>query len=459
MNLKAVFVCTLLLPAFLFGGCLKNVKQGAAPIMPEHLVQPAPAPVEEPKPEPPPEPPKEEPEIDFTELPLEVIGVQQLEEKAGLYNSYSPQFSGSEKYIAFEVSYEEFNRIFVFRIDVEPYRRGGKFAFEKVKEVTLGSGAEVKNIEDMFESAFPQSFNYELTWFPKGNSFVFTSNAGLGEYNLFLGSVEKGDAVRSAVQRAMKPKSFGEYLMMTEDLKKDGQAKVSPDGGRIVFTSGRTGNGDLYLLDLASGSLKRLTTSERTDLFPQWSPDGREIVFTSGGKQSHDIHIIRDAGSASQREDVLVRWFFDDVLPTFSPDGKRVSFYTTYNEERDPFNTKRWGLMIIPSDGSAPPAGKELLGYFHLPDVIKDNNQGTAWFPDSRHILYAKSIENDYNPIYIYDVESRTETLVKTGTDINHDITVSPHGLVSFRAQVLGWDRIFVASTTFFQEYLKGTGR
>jgi len=31
---------------------------------------------------------------------------------------------------------------------------------------------------------------------------------------------------------------------------------------------------------------------------------------------------------------------------------------------------------------------------------------------------------------------------------------VSPHGLISFRAQVFGWDRIFIAHTTYFQKYL-----
>jgi len=111
--------------------------------------------------------------------------------------------------------------------------------------------------------------------------------------------------------------------------------------------------------------------------------------------------------------------------------------------------------MIIPSDGSAPKSGKELIQFFHIPDVVKDNVMATAWFPDSKHIIFAKHIDSDYNPIYIYNVETGEERFLETGTNINHDITVSLHGLVSFRAQVLGWDRIFIASTTHFQEYVK----
>jgi Tol biopolymer transport system component len=242
--------------------------------------------------------------------------------------------------------------------------------------------------------------------------------------------------------------------MLTEEFRKDGQAKVSPDGTQIVFTSGRTGKGDLYLFNLLTTELKRLTSNPGTDLFPQWSPNGRDIVFTTGGETSHDIHVIRNAGTDEEREEVLVHWFFDDILPTYSPDGSLIAFYTTYNRERDPFNTKRWGVMVIPADGSGPAAGEELIDHFHVADVIKDNSQGTAWFPDSEHIIFAKNVDSEYNPVYIYDIRNRAERFVDTGTDINHDLTVSPHGLISFRAQALGWDRIFIASSTYFQEYI-----
>lgn len=399
--------------------------------------------------------PEEEVILDYDSIELEILNIQLVEEKAGPYNSYNPQFSFNEEYIAFEISHEMFNKIYIYRINKPASTEDSGYAFDKVQEVHLEESFGEELIEEFFESSIQESFNYEFTWFPKGSSYIFTSNAGMGEYNLFVGSAENDDAAFVRVQHRLKPKNFGSYFMMTEDVKKDGQARVSPDGTRIVFTSGRTGNGDLYLLDLITGDLKRLTRSEYTDFFPRWSPDGKNIVFTTGGKQAHDIHVIRNVGKDNEREEVLIKWFFDDVLPKYSPDGEKISFYTTYNEEHDPFNTKRWGLMIIPSYGSAPEAGNALIEYFHAPDVIKDNIQGTAWFPDSTHIIFAKNIDSDYNPVYIYNIETREESFVKTDTNINHDITVSPHGLISFRAQVLGWDRVFIASSTFYEEYRK----
>jgi Tol biopolymer transport system component len=394
-------------------------------------------------------------QLDYAELELEILDIEQVEKKPGLFNSYNPQFSADERYLAFEVNLGNYKKIYIYQIDVE--KRAGEFdlLFRKVKEVYLDEALDGELTDALFESSLGESFNYEFSWFPASSSFIFTSNAGLGEYNIFIGSVEDGDSLLRDIRKRINPKQYGNYYMMTEEIRKDGQAKVSPDGSRIVFTSARTGNGDLYLLDLYTNMLKRLTSSEDTDFFPRWSPEGRDIAYTTGGKEAHDIHIIRNAGTPEQVDEVLVRWFFDDVLPSYSPDGRYISFYTTYNLERDPFNTKRWGIMIVPSDGSAPKAGEALISYFRVPDVIKDNSQGAAWFPDSRHIIFAKNIDSDYNPIYIYNVEERTEKLVETGTDINHDITVSPRGLVAFRAQLFGWDRVFAASSSYFQEYLR----
>ncbi len=398
-----------------------------------------------------------DPDIPYDDFTLEIGDIRMVESTPGLYNSYNPRFTTDERYLAYEVNEGNYKKILVYQVDVEPEGEGYRLSFSKLQEVSLGDSLKGELTDSLFEGLVEESFNYEFSWFPASSTFLFTSNAGKGEYNIFAGAVWEDDRIFSLLKKRLNPAELGRYLLLTEAQRKDGQARVSPDGTRIVFASARSGNGDLYLYDLTDGRLQQVTMSEETDLFPRWSPDGRDVMFTSGGETSHDIRIVRNVGTDHQREEVLVHWFFDDVLPSFSPDGRYISFYTTYNKERDPFNTRRWGLMIIPSDGSAPPAGEELIAYFHLSDVIKDNSQGAAWFPDSRHIMFAKNIDSEYNPLYIYDIQDRTERFIDTGTDINHDITVSRHGLVSFRAQSMGWDRIFVASSTYFQEYLHET--
>ena len=65
--------------------------------------------------------------------------------------------------------------------------------------------------------------------------------------------------------------------------------------------------------------------------------------------------------------------------------------------------------------------------------------------PDSRRIVYVRDERQAYYPIYVADVESRTNILVRTGTRMNHDIACSPRGEIAFRAQVDEWDQLFVA--------------
>ena len=60
----------------------------------------------------------------------------------------------------------------------------------------------------------------------------------------------------------------------------------SPDGAKLAFVSTRTGGGDIYILTLASGELKRLTFDDRLDQLDAWSRDGKWIYFSNG---THDV--------------------------------------------------------------------------------------------------------------------------------------------------------------------------
>ncbi|HUQ72677.1 MAG TPA: hypothetical protein VM165_24325, partial [Planctomycetaceae bacterium] len=48
-------------------------------------------------------------------------------------------------------------------------------------------------------------------------------------------------------------------------------ASPSPDGSRLAFVSTRTGNGDLYVLTLASGELSRVTYDDAAEQLDAWS--------------------------------------------------------------------------------------------------------------------------------------------------------------------------------------------
>ncbi len=61
------------------------------------------------------------------------------------------------------------------------------------------------------------------------------------------------------------------------------QPRISRDGKRIAVSQPdpRTGNRDLYLMEVSQGIPSRFTLGASNDWCPVWSPDGREVLFSS----------------------------------------------------------------------------------------------------------------------------------------------------------------------------------
>jgi Tol biopolymer transport system component len=270
----------------------------------------------------------------------------------------------------------------------------------------------------------PTSYNSGISWSPDGKRFVFMSNAGEGNYDLYLRELD------------------GRITRITNDKEKDGHGHWSPAHNRIAFVSGRSGKGDVYSLDLATKTTTRLTLGEQPYLYPQWSPDGKRLAVIRGSNENHDIYVLEPGRAPPVPPKPFSTWRYDDLRPVWSPDGKRLAFYTNYNPAGDP---KVWAIAVVAADGSDPTEGEGLAARVVATDVVPDVERGPAWLPDNRHIAYVRDERQAYNPIYIADVDSRTSTLVRTGTKMNHDVTCSPSGLIAFRAQVDQWDQVYVA--------------
>lgn len=58
----------------------------------------------------------------------------------------------------------------------------------------------------------------------------------------------------------------------------------SPDGKKLAFVSNRTGNGDIYVLNLETGDLQRITFDDSADQLDAWSRDGSWLYFSSSSK-------------------------------------------------------------------------------------------------------------------------------------------------------------------------------
>lgn len=197
---------------------------------------------------------------------------------------------------------------------------------------------------------------------------------------------------------------------------------LSPDGRRLAFASRQSGNWDVYVQDLVSGSVQNLTAANTLDdaepafspdgkalafysrrrwpggsgtvvsgIFlldlktraldllavdghhPDWSPDGKEIAFVDEGVESADErNMTRSRLSAVRVSDRAVRRIYegDAVQAAWSPDGRYIAFMGLTGGNRD--------IYTIPAAGGKP---RLVTG-----DV--SNDWSPAWSPDGRYLYF-----------------------------------------------------------------------
>ena len=94
---------------------------------------------------------------------------------------------------------------------------------------------------------------------------------------------------------------------------------LSPDGRHVAFAwaDSETGQSDIYVQLIGSGSPLRLTTDPRHDFNPVWSPDGRWIAFLAGpppaptGRRPRELRVIAPLGGPERKlADIHMQDFF-----------------------------------------------------------------------------------------------------------------------------------------------------
>jgi TolB protein len=119
----------------------------------------------------------------------------------------------------------------------------------------------------------------------------------------------------------------GERRLISARLGVNGAPAFSPDGQRLALTlSGSNGNLDIWLLDLNTQALTRLTEDPSVDTEAAWAPDGRNIYFTSdraGGPQIYKLDVTQHA-----RVERITFGASYNARPRASPDGKKIAFVT-----------------------------------------------------------------------------------------------------------------------------------
>jgi Tol biopolymer transport system component len=123
------------------------------------------------------------------------------------------------------------------------------------------------------------------------------------------------------------PAAGGTASLLVSNSANEARPLYSPDGRQLAFISTRTGNGDIYLLTLSSGELKRLTFDDGADQLDGWSRDGRWIYFSSTSRDVGGLNdIFRVSASGGTPMQLSADRYTNEFFSAPSPDGNTVAF-------------------------------------------------------------------------------------------------------------------------------------
>lgn len=144
----------------------------------------------------------------------------------------------------------------------------------------------------------------------------------------------------------------------------------SPDGQRVAFSQwSHAGHRDIVVIDVASGTLTKITDDRALDTGPCWSPDGRVIYFSSDRTGIANVYAHElDGGRTRQVTNVLGGAYSPDV----SPDGRRMVYLGYASDGFD--------LWTLPLDEARMPVAAPYV----------DDRPAARWSQEIAHVESAR---------------------------------------------------------------------
>ncbi len=168
---------------------------------------------------------------------------------------------------------------------------------------------------------------------------------------------------------------------------------VSPDGTQIAFDL----LGDIYLIPIAGGEAKALTSGIAWDMQPRFSPDGTQIAFTSDRGGGDNIWVMNRDGSGPRQ--ITKESFRLLNSPAWTPDGQYIVAHKHFTGRRSLGSGEMWLYHRTGVEGG----WSDGLQMTTRPTEQKDVGE-PVFSPDGRYLYY--SLDATPGESFEYDKDS-----------------------------------------------------
>jgi Tol biopolymer transport system component/DNA-binding winged helix-turn-helix (wHTH) protein len=284
----------------------------------------------------------------------------------------------------------------------------------------------------------PTSFWGRLAWMPGGKEILFAGGqpspsssggavaslwrvaAGGGQARLMAGSENAGDVAVSTdghrlvysqgtidwdiwrLDFRQGPAAGDAQTRFITSTKDDANPQISPDGERVAFTSVRSGQPEIWVVDTEGRHPLRLTYfGKKGDAAtaPRWSPDGKTIGFelSPENPDNVDIYVISASGGPARR---VTTSSAVDAMPSWSSDGRWIYFASNRNSS--------WQVWKVPSSGEKAGSARQ---------VTRGGGFAAIESPDGRHVYFTRKLSwfGRQNSLWRIPVEGGDEEVVVEG--------------------------------------------
>jgi hypothetical protein len=243
---------------------------------------------------------------------------------------------------------------------------------------------------------------------PDGRYVAFLSERNRLSIEAYVAEAETGRITATLTKTAVDP-----HFQSLQFLASAGAWK--PDGTQLAYAAVRKGRPVLAIVEARDGDVVReIAFPDLGEIYqPAWSPDGRLIVFSGHVGGLTDLFVV-DLESGTKRR--LTQDPFADLQPAWSPDGKQITFVTDrFTSDLKALSFGNYRLATIDVSGGAPRA---------VALNLEGDQTNPGW--TDHGWLYFLSTANGTQDIYRLPPDGTVERVTRTSTGVTGITALSP---------------------------------